>query len=189
MGARAFQCYGHTMTRFRPLFLVITLVACGSQAQRSSAEAGVYAPDALRPRDAESPRDAASPDAASAMLLTGALPNCSYPAPALEPSAVPDGSVAGWKVYRTFLVCGACVETPGDECCYGGGDYGDTCKSPPCALGCAPGQYAVVTFQDSFIDADVSPSFPVDCTGTTRLVSKLLMSFDEAPQVGCCPCL
>lgn len=131
---------------------------------------------------------------------SGTLPACHWPA-SLN-AMVPDGSIAGWNVFRSVLACGGSLADGGSGAELCGSDNGTACSNggiggvqyQPCVSACEPGQYAVLTANPSSLDTPedpnpnvVEPSLSGDCGGTVSTFS-IDRYAEGTPTVSCCPC-
>jgi hypothetical protein len=181
--------------------LALAVMSCGGAAETvaPSADAAVRDATAASPSfDARAADSRASQDA-------GPLPACHWPAN-LNPSSVPDGSIAVWGVGRAVIGCGDSVLDGGawqimglSDSATSSGIYGVTGDAGPCVMGCKPDQYAISECDPAdygglcfAVDAAVvGPSLPSGCGQPSPLFTKIEHTSDTSegyPVFHCCPC-
>jgi hypothetical protein len=207
------------MSRILACGLACSLAVCacsGSGDHSTSNRDAAARPDvatvkdsAAHEKDASVRGDALTPilDASTlpdgALVFSGRLPACTWPAD-LTPD-LPDADLAASIVSRTFLICGPCVTTPMGGCALGGSDSGTMLPGPNaaangdtlCVMACAPDQYALTTVLPSDnplrFDADIIDiPAPTGCGDTLPAATALIRHFGSSSagptRVTCCPC-
>jgi hypothetical protein len=134
------------------------------------------------------------------------LRECRWPA-SLNPSSVPDGSVALWGVDRTEVACGDSVLDGGSWEVWGLSDSSTSISvnggppfKAPCLMGCEPDQYAIsqcdpLNYLGTCPPRDASvvpPSLPSGCGNPTPAFTAGELKWGDTaygrPVVTCCPC-